>query len=99
MRAQLRDAGRLQGRTKGTAVRLTEQDVDFVRAVTQRRAEAGTQAVRVAEAAKLPGLPVDLVGTLLRQGELDPAPAPDGTRHRYVVVAGDVPLADCRGPS
>ena len=79
--------GRLQRRTKGTAVRLTEQDVDFVRAKTQRHAEASTQAVLVAEAAKLPGRPVHLVGTPPRRGQLDAAPAPDGAPARYVTRA------------
>jgi hypothetical protein len=32
-------------------------------------------------------LPRVTVETLLRQGHLVPAPAPDGTRHRYVTVA------------
>ena len=75
------------GQRKGTAIRLCPADVAAIRAEVARRAEAGAQVLLVADAAQRLNLPDDAVGTLLRQGTLLRAPAPDNTRHRYVTLA------------
>ena len=75
------------GQRKGTSIRLSPTDVTAIRAEVGRRAEAGAQVLLVADAAQRLNLPDDSVGTLLRQGTLLRAPAPDRTRHRYVTLA------------
>jgi hypothetical protein len=75
------------GRSKGASIRLGPDEVAAVRAEVARRAEAGAQVLLVADAALRLELPDDSIGTLLRQGVLLSAPAPDNTRHRYVTLA------------
>jgi hypothetical protein len=75
------------GHRKGTPIRLAPADVSALRAEVARRAQAGAEVLLVAEAAQRLNLPQDSIGTLLRQGALQAAPAPDRTRHRYVTLA------------
>jgi integrase len=75
------------GHRSGTAIRLGPADVTAIRAEVARRAEAGAQVLLVADAAQRLSLPDDSIGTLVRQGRLLRAPAPDNTRHRYLTLA------------
>jgi hypothetical protein len=74
-------------RKKGAAIRLAEADVAVVLAEVRRREQAATEVMLLDEAEQRLRLPRVTVETLLRRGELTAAPAPDGTRHRYVTVA------------
>jgi integrase len=74
------------GRPKGSAIRLTAADIAAVDAEVGRRREAATRVMLLDEAEQRLQLPRVTVETLLRQGHLVPAPAPDDTRHRYLTV-------------
>lgn len=74
-------------RKKGAAIRLSEEDVTTVLNELARREQAATEVMLLDEAEQRLQLPRVTVETLLRRGELTQAPAPDGTRHRYVTVA------------
>ena len=73
-------------RPKGSAIRLTDADIAAVEAETARRREAATRVMLLDEAEQRLQLPRVTVETLLRQGQLTQAPAPDATRHRFVTV-------------
>ncbi len=74
------------GRPKGAAIRLTDAAIAAAEAEVVRRQEAATRVMLLDEAEQRLQLPRVTVETLLRRGHLDQAPAPDGTRHRYVTV-------------
>ena len=64
-----------------------DADIATAEAEVARRQEAATRVMLLDEAEQRLQLPRVTVETLLRQGHLVPAAAPDGTRHRYVTVA------------
>ncbi|MGY1883967.1 hypothetical protein ACI799_01520 [Blastococcus sp. SYSU DS0753] len=83
-------------RAMGGAIRLTAADIAAAEAEVARRKEAASRVMLLDEAARRLRLPRITVETLLRQGQLTQAPAPDGTRHRYVTVGSvEAYLAAC----
>lgn len=77
-------ADELTGRAKGTRVRVSAETIERLRADQDHRASVLAAAVTVERASTQLNLPVITVGTLLRTGDLEEIPGPDGRTARYV---------------
>lgn len=68
----------------GTAIRVSVEAMELVRAEVERRAEVHLDAMYVSQAASLLNLSVEAVETLIRTGVLTTVAAPNGARARLI---------------